>query len=964
MSDQFAALDIEATGMDPSRHDVIEVAVVVFSREREIDRFASLVRPRGRLSLDMAGLTGINPRDLQAAPAIDQLASVLRRMTAGRPIVGHSVELDIAMLDAAGVSLPSVIYDTHLLATLLLPELPNYSLHAVASALGIEERSGHRALADAVVTAEVFRALLAKIESLDATTLERVAVLGRTAGWPVADLFLAAARRQPAGPLFAQQEAERTPPLEMRFLVPMEKPEPLRRTGSKAPVDERSVAAALAPGGAFSQVAPAYEHRPAQEVMARAVTRAFNADRHLLVEAGTGTGKSVAYLLPAVLHARERGETVVVSTNTLALQDQLFRKDIPDLQRALAGADGSVPFEAAILKGRQNYLCLRRWFAAQRQPVSSPEEASLRAKILLWLGSTATGDRAELRLSAEEEAEFRRVSAEGEACVPAKCVFNQRNQCFLFRARRQAEHAHIVVVNHALLLSDTVEGGTVLPDYERLIVDEAHHLEDQATTQFGFSVSENAVLDILDTIIKPDGSAFGGLIQSAINELMRLATDAESRARVATAVERGRQLLGRMNSAKMATNDLFLRLRDLVDQEGMGAAGYDRSVRLTRSIRRRGEWMEAEIAWERLDRELTAIESELVWFLETLERAIPDESDTAENILDLTEDVVLELTNALRALADLRVKLAESVIDPSAGAVYWVERDVVRGGVSLRAAPLHVGPLLRDRLFAPLRTAVLTSATLTTDGSFDYIRDRVGLEDVEEVSVPSPFDYERSTLLYLVDDIPEPNAPRYQKGVEEALVDLAIATGGRMLVLFTSHAALQATYRAIRVPLEDHGVVVLAQRTDGSARQLIERLKHASNIVLLGTSTFWEGVDIVGPALSVLVMTKLPFAVPSDPIFAARSEGFEDPFTQYAVPQAVLKFKQGFGRLIRSSQDRGICAILDRRVLTKRYGQSFIHSLPQCSVIVGSASELPRAAVEWLEQPVVKPMQRDRSASR
>jgi DNA polymerase-3 subunit epsilon/ATP-dependent DNA helicase DinG len=284
--------------------------------------------------------------------------------------------------------------------------------------------------------------------------------------------------------------------------------------------------------------------------------------------------------------------------------------------------------------------------------------------------------------------------------------------------------------------------------------------------------------------------------------------------------------------------------------------------------------------------------------------------------------------------------------------------------VSLRAAPLHVGPLLRDRLFAPLRTAVLTSATLTTDGSFDYIRERVGLEDVEEVSVPSPFDYERSTLLYLVDDIPEPNAPRYQKGVEDALVDLAIATGGRMLVLFTSHAALQATYRAIRGPLEDHGVVVLAQRTDGSARQLIERLKHASNIVLLGTSTFWEGVDIVGPALSVLVMAKLPFAVPSDPVFAARSEGFDDPFTQYAVPQAVLKFKQGFGRLIRSSQDRGICAILDRRVLSKRYGQSFIHSLPQCSVRVGSASELPRAAVEWLEQPVVDPMHRGRDASR
>ncbi|GIW04643.1 MAG: DNA polymerase III subunit epsilon [Thermomicrobiales bacterium] len=760
MSDQFAALDIEATGMDPARHDIIEVAVVVFSREREVDRFSSLIRPRGRLSLDMAGLTGIDPRELRSAPSIDQVAPIIRRMTAGRPIVGHSVELDVAMLGAAGVNLTGAVYDTHLLATLLLPDLPNYSLQTVATALGITIADGHRALEDALAAVEVFRALLARIDALDSTLLERVATLGRSAGWSVADLFLAAARQKPAGPLFAQHEADQQPTLEMKFLVPRDKPEPLRRTGSKAPVDERSVAAILAPGGAFSQVLPFYEHRPAQETMARAVTRAFNGDHHLLVEAGTGTGKSVAYLLPAVLHARERGETVVVSTNTLALQDQLFRKDIPDLQRALSQAGGSVPFEAAILKGRQNYLCLRRWFAAQRQPVTSPEEAGLRAKILLWLGSTTTGDRAELRLSAEEEAAFRHVSAEGEACVPAKCVFNQRNQCFLFRARRQAEHAHVVVVNHALLLSDTLEGGTVLPDYERLIVDEAHHLEDQATTQFGFSVSEHAILEILDIIVKPEGPTLGGLIQSAINELARQATDAESRNRVATALERGRQLLGHVTQAKMAANDLFLRLRDLVDQERMGAAAYERSVRLTPAVRRRGEWIEVEIAWERLDREMTTIEGDLTWFLETLERVIPGQPDAPETVLDLTEDVVLEITNALRALADVRVQLAESVIDPSAQAVYWVEREMSRGGVSLRSAPLSVGPLLRDRVFAPLRTAILTSATLTTDGSFDYIRERVGLEDAEEMSVPSPFDYERSTLLYLVDDIPEPSAPR------------------------------------------------------------------------------------------------------------------------------------------------------------------------------------------------------------
>jgi len=613
----------------------------------------------------------------------------------------------------------------------------------------------------------------------------------------------------------------------------------------------------------------------------------------------------------------------------------------------LDGNGETVPFEAAVLKGRQNYLCLRRWFASLRQPVGSADEAALRAKVLLWLGTTETGDRAELRLTAEEEAEFRHISAEGEACAAARCVFQQRNQCFLFRARRQAEHAHVVVVNHALLLSDTMEGGHILPDYEHLIVDEAHHLEDQATNQFGFSVSEAALHELLDTAIRADGPLFGGTVQLAINEIARTATNEADRKRAASALERARALLGRSTALKLSTGELYARLRENVDQAGQGTSGYDRSLRITPQVRRQSQWVEVEVAWEKVDRELIAVETDLVWFLEAVERLGGDDEEDE----DLTgiEDLAVDLMNSIRTCSELRAKLAEIAIDPSDEAVYWIERDSHRGSVSLRAAPLHVGPFLQDRLFDRLRTTVLTSATLTTDDGFEYVRERLGLEHARELAVPSPFDYERSTLLYLVDDIPEPNAPGYQRELQDVLVDLGIALGGKTLVLFTSHAALQATYRAIKLPLEDRGIVVLAQRSDGSARQLIERLKHSANVMLLGTSTFWEGVDVVGPALSALVIAKLPFAVPSDPVFAARGEGFEEPFHQYAVPQAVLKFKQGFGRLIRSGQDRGVCAVLDRRVISKRYGASFIQSLPPCTVEVAGAADLPAAAVAWLE---------------
>jgi DNA polymerase-3 subunit epsilon/ATP-dependent DNA helicase DinG len=276
--------------------------------------------------------------------------------------------------------------------------------------------------------------------------------------------------------------------------------------------------------------------------------------------------------------------------------------------------------------------------------------------------------------------------------------------------------------------------------------------------------------------------------------------------------------------------------------------------------------------------------------------------------------------------------------------------------IAFRSAPLDVSELLRDRLFKKPRTTVLTSATLAVDGRCDYLATRLGIPDAESLIVPSPFDYRSSVLLYLADDMPEPSHPFYQGALETALIEAIDATRGRALVLFTSHSLLADVARTITDPLQDRGITVLAQRRDGSPQQLVERLRRESHVAVLGTSSFWEGVDVAGEALSLLVITRLPFSVPSDPVFAARSEAFEDAFFGYAVPQAVLRFKQGFGRLIRSSQDRGICAVLDRRILTKRYGATFVHSLPDCTVEVGSTLGLPGAARAWLgsetaEQP-------------
>jgi DNA polymerase-3 subunit epsilon/ATP-dependent DNA helicase DinG len=485
-----------------------------------------------------------------------------------------------------------------------------------------------------------------------------------------------------------------------------------------------------------------------------------------------------------------------------------------------------------------------------------------------------------------------------------------------------------------------------LPEYEHLIVDEAHHLEDQATTQFGFVVDQRLMLEHFDAIVRTEGPQLIGALVNATGFLQRSADDEPGARRASAAADRLRHALDLITAARAATADLFARLGELIARQDGNRGGYDRTLRLTHAVRGDSAWVEVELVWERLEQALREIDAELRWFMEAVERVAPVDGDTEPETQG--EELSIELGLAIRTGADLATKLQSAIGSPDSGAVHWIERGQLTDRISLHAAPLHVNALLQEQLFGRLRTAVLTSATITTDGTFEYMADRLGLRQADELSVASPFDYERSTLLYLVDDIPEPNQPGYQRRLQETLIGLCDATRGRALVLFTSHAALQSTYQAIKQPLEDEGIVVLAQKTDGSPRQLVERLKHATNIVVLGTATFWEGVDVVGPALSLLVITKLPFAVPSDPVFAARSELFDEPFLEYAVPQAVLKFKQGFGRLIRSSHDRGVCAVLDRRVISKRYGASFVQSLPECSVQVGSAYDLPEAALDWL----------------
>jgi DNA polymerase-3 subunit epsilon/ATP-dependent DNA helicase DinG len=922
---------------------VSSVSAVAVDASGDRTRFDAVVRTRNPGSeTQNSAANGTKGQAFEAEWS--EIAAKLRVLLEHGRVVTHDADRSLAVLAAEGVRLEQAPLDTAELASILVPALAATDLDTLAEAVGVASTSDDSEWTLAETLTDVLEALLVRIAAYDDVTLERLATHVSEGGWHFAELF------QPRfAARFRPREQPRLMPPEIAFLRERPREDSLEPTGSLEPVDPRVVQEVIGPQGTLSEVIAGFERRRQQEQMADAVAEAINVNGQILVEAGTGTGKSLAYLVPAALSATERGETVVLSTNTLALQDQLLRKDVPDLIAALAKADGERQVGVVALKGRANYLCLRKWFPWERQDSLEPNEARLKAKILAWLPQTTTGDRAELRLTGGEEHFWRQIAEEEGACDPGACVFHQRGQCFLFRARRAAESAHLVVVNHALLLTDAASSNRILPDYDALVVDEAHHLEDQATAQFTVTLSERNLTEYAEAVAGNDGAALSGVAAGAVAFLMGAAADNAGQNRARLARERLDTALAASGSIRSAGRDLFSALEYIQVEVGAGNGGAERACRVTAATRSSPAWQTVDEAWDRLLEGLRSAESALRWFASAVDEvddvAIADLAETGER----QELLLSDLANTIRIGTELAGKFAGALDAPEAGRVFWLERQGALERLVFRSAPLDVSGLLQERLFKKPRAAILTSATLAVDGHCDYLASRLGIPDASSLIVPSPFDYRSSVLLYLTDDTPEPTHPEYRDVLERTLIDVIEATRGRALVLFTSHALLSDMARSITGPLQDRGITVLAQRRDGSPQQLTERLRRETNVAVLGTASFWEGVDVAGEALSLLVITRLPFTVPTDPVFAARSEAFEDAFAGYAVPQAVLRFKQGFGRLIRSSRDRGVCAVLDRRILTKRYGTTFLQSLPECTVEVGSVLDLPGSAQNWLE---------------
>ncbi|MCX6616238.1 MAG: ATP-dependent DNA helicase [Acidobacteria bacterium] len=625
------------------------------------------------------------------------------------------------------------------------------------------------------------------------------------------------------------------------------------------------------PGGWLAGHHPNYEFRPGQLEMAELVQTAFREKRHLLVEAGTGTGKTLAYLVPALLSGRR----VVVSTFTKNLQEQLFFKDIPFLGRHLGGE-----IRACYMKGRNNYLCRQRLYEAARQ--GAPEEIEQPGELAMigeWEPHTQTGDRAELPGLPDHSTLWPRLDARRDTCLGQKCP--QLDRCFLTEMRRRALESDLVIVNHHLFFADLAlkqrdaPGLGIIPDYSAVIFDEAHEIEEVVSQYFGVSASSYRVEDLArdcEVVLRVHQCGSPELFQAA----------ARMRERVGF-------LFG-----LLAGED--------------GRAAFDN----------RSEFVERHAtAWVSAAGSLEALGSALA--------AMPEKPE--------------EVHRLVGRVAELRRDLSFLLEETSRAYVYWVER---RGrGIFLQATPIDVAPILTGTLFEQVEACVLTSATLSVAGSFEYIRRRLGVRYGRERALDSHFDYGRQALLYLPSGLPDPRRPDFSTKAAEEVCRILEATRGRAFVLFTSYQQMNQVYESaaprLRFPLLLQGT---APRS-----ALLERFRTLQNAVLFATSSFWQGVDVPGQQLSCVIIDRLPFAVPTDPVVAARSrllaEEGGNPFLDYQVPQAVLALKQGFGRLIRSRSDRGILAILDSRILTKNYGTIFLESLPGYRV-TRDVSELER----------------------
>ena len=924
-------IDLETTGLDEQEAEIIEFAAVRVVDGAVAEEFAELANPGRPLPLAITKLTGIADADLRRARPTRAVMADFLRFVGDDNTVAHNAAFERKFLVAkSGGYFRNTILDTLELSRILFPTLPHHDLDTLIAELGLAAEERHRALDDARVLVGLWERLLERLNALPFEVVASLSAVATRTEWPARHLFLEAETKRltsafdVAVPDFRKLLADHSELLDRardarKKKDPGDRPPPTR-------IDVEDLVRTFGPGGLFDGKIAGYEIRPQQARMVELVAQAFNEGRHLLVEAGTGVGKSMAYLLPAIRWAQTNHDKIVVSTNTKNLQEQLFFKDLPLLAETC-----DLDVQSALIKGRGNYVCVRKllYLLEESDRELSEEEQVALLPVLVWAAETEVGDVAECTgfLAFRQRDVWARLCASSEECPGPAC--RHRRRCFLNRARALSILSDVIVANHAVVFSELGMESVVLPSYAHLVFDEAHNLEDVATAYLGCEIDHWAMRRVVQRLVRHDrGRTERGLLPS-IRYRLKKGRETE----LTESEKHLDRLLADTYPHVDAVEEWLDRFLQSIGGVFAASGTSDDSIRYDAEHRAPQLWARVEVEKAGLISVIGKLRVELERIAELLEA--PDDRD-----FPYRTESLYDLRGVRGALEELERHVEFLVAGEDPAFVYWIERygrRTVRYRIA--GAPVRIGPKLKELLYDCKDTIIFTSATLSAAGKFDFLKDRIGLDQLGEdrlvaEDVGSPFDYDRQMLVCVPSFAGEPDRDggQFTDTVRRLLIDIFHASGGRGLALFTSYAMLNEVYPDLKAAMEAEQILVLGQGIDGERRSITRMFQRETSSVLLGTDSFWEGVDVPGEALSCLVVVKLPFAVYTQPVVQARCEEVEargkNAFIHYTLPSAVIRFKQGVGRLIRSKTDFGVVAVLDKRVLTRRYGHAFLRSLP------------------------------------
>ena len=919
----FVVLDLETSGIDNKRDEIIEVAMIRYENGKEVARYDDLIKVDFKLAEIITIITGITDKDLKEKGKYrDDVFAEVEKVVQGAYVVAHNSNFDVGFLKAKGVKLDILgVIDTIPLAQILMPEAASYSLESLTDDLAISHENSHRAMADVEATLELLKHLWKLGGDIPKASLEEIKEFLPRADWGGAVFF-------------EELKGSSSKSRESKVEVSEDQLQSQNGIVKALELDEF-----FGEDGPMAQVLDGSESRPQQVEMAQNVLSAFQQGYHLICEAPTGVGKSLAYLSAAANMTISNKSKVVISTNTINLQEQLFYKDIPLLQSIYKEATGHSGVRVAILKGRSHYLCLRRLAEFKRRPRLTEGELILLVKIIVWQAWHNGQGRVDVHLSREERLiwDFE-LSADQKFCTPQKC--KAFGTCYLHEARKKAEEADIIVVNHALLCADIESEGSLLPDYNYLVVDEAHHFETVATKAFGMEIKQES----LSIPIKAIKNHLDDLKRRFAGTLFTASKTFESIDPILDEVPELQQAL-----------DNFFSILVLFVSRNVPDSGFIEHLLVDKIVGSSEEWMNLGTSFEELHERIIGWISGLRKFASALELA---DSDDFPEQSDFTDELMQEIGILAEVMGQVQDFFEND--NDNRKLIRWITSDF-KGEITIFMAPLMLGDELQGRLYDEKKSIILTSATLGVklvsqdeqeQHPFTYFRQMLGLDEgFEELILESPFDYEKQAYVITPTDLRPVQAKDSIEQVGGFFVKLVRAVGGSLLGLFTSHGALERVYLRLMHEFSPKDPKVLAQRISGGRAKVMKAyMNNPTGSALLGTNSFWEGVDIQGEALTTLVIHKIPFDVPSDPIFKARSEMFNNAFMEYSVPRAILRFRQGFGRLIRSKKDYGAMIVLDNRMLTKEYGKMFLKALPE-GVLIDQMelAEVPEKVKEWLE---------------